>query len=58
MIPYDLIYHSYVSGIQLQTAENYREREKVILDKILGPGSYDSRIRPSGINGTGESDKI
>lgn len=33
---------------------NFREREKQILDKILGPGNYDRRIRPSGINSTGE----
>lgn len=33
---------------------NFREKEKQILDQILGPGRYDARIRPSGINGTGE----
>ena len=32
---------------------NFREKEKQILDKILGPAHYDRRIRPSGINGTG-----
>ncbi|XP_050421545.1 glutamate-gated chloride channel isoform X2 [Adelges cooleyi] len=31
---------------------NYREKEKEVLDQILGPGSYDARIRPSGVNGT------
>ncbi|XP_045538041.1 glutamate-gated chloride channel isoform X3 [Papilio machaon] len=31
---------------------NFREKEKQILDQILGPGRYDARIRPSGINGT------
>lgn len=31
---------------------NYREKEKEVLDRILGPGIYDARIRPSGINGT------
>ncbi|GBP11620.1 Glutamate-gated chloride channel [Eumeta japonica] len=37
------------------TAEiNFREKEKQILDQILGPGRYDARIRPSGVNGTGE----
>ncbi|XP_050679577.1 glutamate-gated chloride channel isoform X7 [Leptidea sinapis] len=39
-----------------QTADakiNFREKEKQILDQILGPGRYDARIRPSGINGTG-----
>ncbi|XP_050679576.1 glutamate-gated chloride channel isoform X6 [Leptidea sinapis] len=38
-----------------QTADakiNFREKEKQILDQILGPGRYDARIRPSGINGT------
>ena len=32
---------------------NFREKEKQILDKILGPAHYDRRIRPSGVNGTG-----
>uniref|UniRef100_A0A182Y594 Uncharacterized protein n=1 Tax=Anopheles stephensi TaxID=30069 RepID=A0A182Y594_ANOST len=32
---------------------NFREKEKKILDQILGAGKYDARIRPSGINGTG-----
>ncbi len=32
---------------------NFREREKQILDKILGSQYYDRRIRPSGANGTG-----
>ncbi|XP_058824744.1 glutamate-gated chloride channel isoform X6 [Topomyia yanbarensis] len=31
---------------------NFREKEKKILDQILGSGKYDARIRPSGINGT------
>ncbi|KAF0754042.1 glutamate-gated chloride channel-like isoform X2, partial [Aphis craccivora] len=31
---------------------NYRHKEKEVLDQILGPGSYDARIRPSGVNGT------
>ncbi|CAG7818669.1 unnamed protein product [Allacma fusca] len=31
---------------------NYRQREKQILDQILG-GTYDNKIRPSGANGTG-----
>ncbi|KAG8291887.1 Glycine receptor subunit alpha-3 [Homalodisca vitripennis] len=31
---------------------NYREKEKQVLDQILGPTSYDARIRPSGVNGT------
>lgn len=31
---------------------NFREKEKQVLDQILG--RYDARIRPSGENGTGE----
>ncbi|XP_065165099.1 glutamate-gated chloride channel isoform X1 [Atheta coriaria] len=31
---------------------NFREKEKEILDQILGPGRYDARIRPAGVNGT------
>jgi len=34
--------------------KNTREIEKQILDKILGIGIYDNKIRPSGANGTGE----
>ncbi|KAK9509299.1 hypothetical protein O3M35_006648 [Rhynocoris fuscipes] len=37
----------------MQPKINYREKEKQVLDQILGPTSYDARIRPSGINGTG-----
>lgn len=37
---------------------NYREEEKKILDSILGKDVYDNRIRPSGLNGTGEEPKI
>ena len=37
---------------------NYRQKEKQILDNILGKGidgkGYDKRIRPSGNNDTGE----
>lgn len=33
---------------------NFREKEKKVLDQILGQGKYDARIRPSGINGTGK----
>jgi hypothetical protein len=33
-------------------ADNPRQREKQILDHILG-GAYDNKIRPSGANGTG-----
>ncbi|XP_019754910.1 glutamate-gated chloride channel isoform X4 [Dendroctonus ponderosae] len=35
---------------------NFREKEKEVLDQILGPGRYDARIRPSGVNGTVEGD--
>ncbi|XP_017765518.1 PREDICTED: glutamate-gated chloride channel isoform X2 [Eufriesea mexicana] len=31
---------------------NYRAKEKEVLDKILGPGRYDARIRPNGENVT------
>ncbi|XP_012139410.1 glycine receptor alpha 1 isoform X6 [Megachile rotundata] len=31
---------------------NFREKEKQVLDNILGPGRYDARIRPSGENAT------
>lgn len=33
---------------------NFREKEKKVLDQILGQGKYDARIRPSGLNGTGK----
>ncbi|XP_018378249.1 PREDICTED: glutamate-gated chloride channel isoform X1 [Trachymyrmex cornetzi] len=35
-----------------QPKVNFREKEKQVLDNILGPGRYDARIRPSGENGT------
>lgn len=38
---------------QLAEPVNYREKEKQVLDQILGhPGGYDARIRPSGENRT------
>ncbi|KOB74919.1 Glutamate gated chloride channel, partial [Operophtera brumata] len=37
---------------------NFREKEKQILDQILGPGRYDARIRPSGLNGTGDAETV
>ena len=41
---------------------NYRQKEKQILDNILGKGidgkGYDKRIRPSGNNDTGEQNII
>jgi len=33
-------------------AVNFRAEEKKILDSVMGPLVYDSRIRPAGINGT------
>ena len=35
---------------------NYRQEEKKILDSVLGADVYDKRIRPSGINSTGQRD--
>ena len=35
---------------------NYRQKEKAVLDEILGHG-YDKRIRPSGKNDTGNQKK-
>ncbi|XP_076342382.1 glutamate-gated chloride channel-like [Tachypleus tridentatus] len=32
--------------------KNFREIEKRVLDNIIGPGRYDSRIRPHGVNET------
>ena len=37
---------------------NYRQEEKKILDSVLGPDVYDKRIRPSGLNSTGNKYKI
>ena len=34
---------------------NYRQKEKQVLDSILGKG-YDKRIRPSGKNDTGKKE--
>ena len=31
---------------------SFRQAEKKILDKIIGKGVYDPRIRPSGANAT------
>ncbi|XP_046997371.1 glutamate-gated chloride channel isoform X5 [Schistocerca americana] len=41
-----------------QQKMNFREKEKQVLDQILGPGRYDARIRPSGINGTADNPTI
>ena len=32
----------------------FRQVETEILDSVMGPAVYDSRIRPSGINGSGK----
>ena len=32
-----------------------RQVETEIMDSVMGPAVYDSRIRPSGINGTGRT---
>ncbi|CAB0045154.1 unnamed protein product [Trichogramma brassicae] len=45
--------YSYIYGCAQQGKKmNFREKEKQVLDDILGPSSYDARIRPSGENGT------
>lgn len=35
-----------------------RQQEKRILDKIIGDGYYDSRIRPNGINVSKDSGTV
>ncbi|KAL7645031.1 UNVERIFIED_CONTAM: hypothetical protein RMT77_003401 [Armadillidium vulgare] len=42
--------------MKFSVKHNYREKEKQILDDILGPGKYDKRIRPSGVNSTVQED--
>lgn len=37
---------------------NYRQIEKKILDDVLSPDVYDPRIRPAGLNTTGETTNI
>ena len=37
---------------------NYRQIEKKILDDVLSPDVYDPRIRPAGLNTTGEQNKF
>ena len=39
--------------ITLTLLSTLRAEEKKILDSVMGPAVYDSRIRPAGINGTG-----
>ena len=34
---------------------NYRQIEKKILDDVLKPDKYDPRIRPAGLNTTGNA---
>ncbi|XP_029677035.1 glutamate-gated chloride channel isoform X3 [Formica exsecta] len=47
-----LLHPSRCTQTQTQAKVNFREKEKQVLDNILGPGRYDARIRPSGENGT------
>ena len=35
---------------------SFRTKEKQILDEVLGQGVYDKRIRPAGVNSTGEEE--
>nr|APG53536.1 glutamate-gated chloride channel [Cancer borealis] len=37
----------------IPVSANFREREKQIIDEIIGPANYDKRIRPAGANDTG-----
>jgi len=37
---------------------NYRKEEAKILDSVMGASVYDSRIRPSGINGTDSATSV
>ena len=37
----------------IKAASLERQVETEIMDSVMGPAVYDSRIRPSGINGTG-----
>ena len=47
---YDIVVSLFRSRLQ---KVNYRQKEKQVLDSILGKG-YDQRIRPSGRNDTGK----
>jgi len=46
--PRTLLLRNYESPVKV----NFRAEEKKILDTVMGPSVYDSRIRPAGINGT------
>ena len=48
---YDISFSLFRSRIE---KINYRQKEKQVLDDILGKG-YDKRIRPSGKNDTGKT---
>ncbi|XP_066155466.1 glutamate-gated chloride channel isoform X5 [Euwallacea fornicatus] len=54
------VYINICWGSQQKNAQkiNFREKEKEVLDQILGPGRYDARIRPSGVNGTDGPAKV
>jgi len=47
-LPKTLLLRKYESPAKV----NFRAEEKRILDSVMGPAVYDSRIRPAGINGT------
>ncbi|XP_063928163.1 glutamate-gated chloride channel isoform X5 [Zophobas morio] len=47
-----LIVHIFHVTVCTNVKINFREKEKEVLDQILGQGMYDARIRPSGVNGT------
>lgn len=52
---YGILFSLLFSYLILNSAKantSFRQTEKKILDAILGGGGYDSRIRPSGANGT------
>ena len=44
--------------VNLHSTFNFRQVETEILDSVMGPAVYDSRIRPSGINGSGKKTSI
>ena len=56
----DSNYHSRTEGniftrrYKMPKEPNYRQIEKKILDDVLSPDVYDPRIRPAGLNTTGE----
>jgi hypothetical protein len=57
MIIFCYIGSCFAQGSGSQAKTNIREKEKQILDKLLG-NVYDRRIRPSGANGTGKYKRL